>query len=617
MAASSASATAPAPSPSPTPTAAGADRAASIADSDPFRSGASELTDTDHPKDKELLLDDDSDHARGSRDYLGSADNLGEGDDNGDDEDDDNDWHMVTTEDGQVYYWNAATGETSWDAPFGDTPADSLDQLAIDDKDGDDEHGDQLGDSMRVVDAPLSPSKGGNLPVHDQQHESMRLTSALARIDMVLPELIRREGWLGYKVRKEFGGIEPKKAHSWHNHWAIVVVGFLIFFKDDPIKLKKKSERTPVAPTLVITLESITLSRDKDAATAKKKSSGASFTLQTRSGAVWALQPQSEADINEWVSTISEATREASTPAEYENVTTKLFAKQDAEATTPGGSSVSARGAKKSDEKRLAKADSKKKERPSISNADSGTEDGDSSNKVKIKSKLNAFFKRQQEKGPIPDKEKDTVSDDAIFGGLLDVQSVKEGRAIPLFVEKCITAIDQRGLKSQGIYRLSGNAASIQRIRTLVNQNNYTELDDENIDLNAVSGLLKLYFRELKDPLIPFEFYDRFIACMKIEEYNDRLIEIKTLVQSLPKVHYDVLEYLMRHLVRVASHSDVNKMEPSNLAIVFGPTIIRVPSNGNDDMHAAYANMMNMSFQNALVEAIVVQTEWIFDGSPH
>ena len=96
---------------------------------------------------------------------------------------------------------------------------------------------------------------------------------------------------------------------------------------------------------------------------------------------------------------------------------------------------------------------------------------------------------------------------------------------------------------------------------------------------------------------------------MRIEDYNNRLIEIKNLVQKLPKIHYDVLEFLMRHLVKVAAKCDVNKMEPSNLAIVFGPSLIRVEEKGEADRQSAYANMMNMSFQNALVENLLTQTE--------
>jgi RhoGAP domain len=103
--------------------------------------------------------------------------------------------------------------------------------------------------------------------------------------------------------------------------------------------------------------------------------------------------------------------------------------------------------------------------------------------------------------------------------------------------------------------------------------------------------------------------YKPFIDVMKIEDYNTRLIEIKNLTQKLPKVHYDVLEYLMRHLVKVSSKSDINKMEPTNLAIVYGPSLIRAEEKGEGDMQAAYANMMNMSFQNSLIENMITQTE--------
>ena len=61
-----------------------------------------------------------------------------------------------------------------------------------------------------------------------------------------------------------------------------------------------------------------------------------------------------------------------------------------------------------------------------------------------------------------------------------------------------------------------------------------------------------------------------FVLCAEINTYDDRLIEIKSLVHALPKANYDVLEFVMRHLCRVADESDVNKMEPPNLAIVFG-----------------------------------------------
>jgi hypothetical protein len=146
------------------------------------------------------------------------------------------------------------------------------------------------------------------------------------------------------------------------------------------------------------------------------------------------------------------------------------------------------------------------------------------------------------------------------------------------------------GLESQGIYRISGNAATMARIKLEINKGillhivgNFTDINNDYTDINAISGLFKLFFRELLDPVIPFEFYDRFIAAIRktplileLEEYNERLTLIKDLVQEIPKEHYAVLECVIRHLAKVATHSNINKMEPSNLAIVFGFLVLIV-----------------------------------------
>ena len=108
-------------------------------------------------------------------------------------------------------------------------------------------------------------------------------------------------------------------------------------------------------------------------------------------------------------------------------------------------------------------------------------------------------------------------------------------------------------------------------------------------------------------PVIPFKMYHQFINASKIADYDTKLIEIKNLVQALPKVHYDVLDFLMRHLVNVAARSEVNKMETSNLAIVFGPSLLRLEEKGEADMQQQIANMMNMSSQNSLIENIITQ----------
>ncbi|KAJ3272286.1 hypothetical protein HDV01_005825 [Terramyces sp. JEL0728] len=434
-----------------------------------------------------------------------------------------NAWHVVTTEAGTVYYWNEQTGETSWEPPS---------------KDG-----------KKITTSEGAPKLDlANLPPAVSDH-----------IEIVPPELIRREGQIAYKAKKDYGGVEPKKQHSWHNSWAVVCVGYLIFYKEEPAKLKKKQGDKPIIPVHVQMLDGVTLK--KEAKDAGRKNL---ISVQSRSGAVMLLQPNTENEVNEWFTTISESTKEASTQAEYENVMSRLFLKSDSTNEL------------REDKKKTPTRDNSKKSLTPL--------DDDDANKGKVKAKLNAFFKRVGDiKENVTKKEKDA----------------------PVPVES---------LESQGIYRLSGNASTVQKFRAQLNQDNYQDIFEPLQDVNVIAALLKLFFREVQIPVIPFTMYSQFIDSMKIDDYNNRLCTIKTLVQALPKVHYDVLEYLMRHLVKVSAQSEVNKMEPSNLAIVFGPSLIRPMESGESDM---YANMMNMSFQNGLIEAMINQTEWLFDGNPN
>ncbi len=68
--------------------------------------------------------------------------------------------------------------------------------------------------------------------------------------------------------------------------------------------------------------------------------------------------------------------------------------------------------------------------------------------------------------------------------------------------------------------------------------------------------------------------YSLFIEMSKIEESAKRLAALKTLVRELPEQNYETLKFVCRHLYKVMEHSDANKMELRNLAIVFGPTLV-------------------------------------------
>lgn len=201
---------------------------------------------------------------------------------------------------------------------------------------------------------------------------------------------------------------------------------------------------------------------------------------------------------------------------------------------------------------------------------------------------------------------------DQVFGCQLESLCQREGDTVPSFVQLCIAAVDKRGLDVDGIYRVSGNLAVVQKLRFLVDreravtsdgrymfpehpgQEGRLDLDSaEWDDIHVVTGALKLFLRELPQPLVPPLLLPRFRAALALSESEQRLSQIQELIDSMPKPNHDTLWYLLEHLRRVIAHSDKNRMTPHNLGIVFGPTLFRPEQETADPAaHALYPGQL-------------------------
>ncbi|PWY98116.1 RhoGAP-domain-containing protein [Testicularia cyperi] len=213
------------------------------------------------------------------------------------------------------------------------------------------------------------------------------------------------------------------------------------------------------------------------------------------------------------------------------------------------------------------------------------------------------------------------ASERPIFGVDLGEQMTRDNVEVPPILEKCAEAIEQVGIENMGIYRLSGTTSKVQKLRAKFDAD-WTTVDlmnDEAIqDINIVAGCLKLWFRELPEPLLTHDLYSGFIEAAKIE--NDRLrhIRLHEKVNELPDANYATLKYLMGHLDKVKSLEHVNQMSTSNLAIVFGPTLLSPPpagygADGQDGAPAQNGGMIHdMSFQCRAVETILDKYREIF-----
>ncbi|XP_038145248.1 rho GTPase-activating protein 21 isoform X2 [Cyprinodon tularosa] len=192
---------------------------------------------------------------------------------------------------------------------------------------------------------------------------------------------------------------------------------------------------------------------------------------------------------------------------------------------------------------------------------------------------------------------------------LEDCPPAQINRFVPLLVEVCCKVVEERGLEYTGIYRVPGNNAAISSMQEELDTKGMGDIDiqeDKWRDLNVISSLLKSFFRKLPDPLFTNEKYDKFIEASRTEDSVERLKELKRLIYELPTHHFETLKFLCAHLKRVSDNCEQNKMEPRNLAIVFGPTLVKTTE---DNM----TNMVNhMPDQCKIVENLILQFDWFF-----
>jgi len=194
-----------------------------------------------------------------------------------------------------------------------------------------------------------------------------------------------------------------------------------------------------------------------------------------------------------------------------------------------------------------------------------------------------------------------------VFGCPLAKLCARQKVAVPRVITDCVEAIEHRGLKSGGIYRISGNSASIQKLRFKFDREEPVNLKDEEYDINMLTGFLKLFLRELPEPIIPFSQYpivENAINNDRNGSYDETLGTLKQVVHDLPEPNKSTFKYLILHLVRVA-HEEENQMDEHNLSIIFGPSLL-----GN---HPDRANLLvDLPIQNTAIERIITSYRTIF-----
>uniref|UniRef100_A0A8C2FR81 SLIT-ROBO Rho GTPase-activating protein 3-like n=1 Tax=Cyprinus carpio TaxID=7962 RepID=A0A8C2FR81_CYPCA len=180
------------------------------------------------------------------------------------------------------------------------------------------------------------------------------------------------------------------------------------------------------------------------------------------------------------------------------------------------------------------------------------------------------------------------------------------GQQIPLVVESCIRFINLHGLHHEGIFRVPGSQTEVNHIRDAFERGE-DPLTDSESDIDSVAGVLKLYFRGLEKPLFPEESFSQLMECVQMENMTEKVAQIKTVVSSFPRPVIIVMRYLFAFLHHVSQYSDENMMQPYNLAVCFGPSLLRGSEMDGDEVTLAPQI-------NDLVKTMIIHHENIVPG---
>ncbi|XP_032972397.1 SH3 domain-binding protein 1 isoform X5 [Rhinolophus ferrumequinum] len=199
-----------------------------------------------------------------------------------------------------------------------------------------------------------------------------------------------------------------------------------------------------------------------------------------------------------------------------------------------------------------------------------------------------------------------------VYGVSLGAHLQELGRDIALPVEACVLMLLSEGVKEEGLFRLAAGASVLKRLKQTM-ASDPRSLQEFCSDPHAVAGALKSYLRELPEPLMTFDLYDDWMRAASLKEPGARLEALQEVCSRLPQENFSNLRYLMKFLARLAEDQEVNKMTPSNIAIVLGPNLLWPPEKEGDQAQLDAASVSSIQVVG-VVEALIQNADTLFPG---
>ncbi|XP_074420939.1 rho GTPase-activating protein 9 isoform X2 [Larus michahellis] len=381
---------------------------------------------------------------------------------------------------------------------------------------------------------------GQTLAQHSLEERPAAPTAAPPSCTPALPTEVQKAGQLN-RTKIAEGGRKLRK--SWGVSWVVLAGNSLIFYKEPkgpaPTAWCPASSR----PESSVDLRGAALDWARDLSSKKNV-----LHLRTVTGNEFLLQSDQEATIQEW----ARAIRGVIHRLDLENP-------MDMPAGWLRRGDIGDLAELSGDEDELLRV-------TEGAGAPGAPHTPDASEKKRVKSKLRRFIVKRP---PLQSLQEKGLIRDQVFGCRLDALCQRESTTVPRFVRLCVEAVEERGLDVDGIYRVNGNLSVIQKLRFAVDRERAVTSDGRYVfpeqlsqeerlsladpewsDVHVVTGALKLFFRELPEPLVPYGLFDSFIEAVKLPDPQEQVERVAELVQSLPPPNYATLRYLLAHLCR-------------------------------------------------------------------
>ncbi|NXG63091.1 3BP1 protein, partial [Hemiprocne comata] len=198
------------------------------------------------------------------------------------------------------------------------------------------------------------------------------------------------------------------------------------------------------------------------------------------------------------------------------------------------------------------------------------------------------------------------------YGVPLETHLKSLGREIALPIEACVMMLLASGMREEGLFRLAAGASVLRKLKSSLASGS-NALEEFYSDPHAVAGALKSYLRELPQPLMTFELYNEWVKVASLKDADGRIRSLQDTCSRLPHESYNNLRYLIKFLAKLAEHQELNKMTPSNIAIVLGPNLLWTQQSNEDPVQLDLASVSSIQVVN-VVEALIQNADTLFPG---